>query len=213
MHMFGNTLCKHGYKLKNTPAKFTIDLKIDAGKYGPESFGIITDKTTISIVGGDTRGLIYGSLALCENIRNGVGLDKIKAYEEKPRYPYRTIKFDLPYDTYRHSYALDLHQETCKDIKYWESFLDMMAENRFNILSLWNLHPYVYMIRAKNFPEASPFSDPEMKEWQTLFHGILRMAKEREIETYLVPFNIFVSPEFSKAQHACRWTIWSTTFL
>ena len=77
----------------------------------------------------------------------------------------------------------------------------MMAENRFNILSLWNLHPYVYMIRAKNFPEASPFSDAEMKEWQTLFHGILRMAKEREIETYLVPFNIFVSPEFSKAHN------------
>lgn len=201
MRMLGNTLGKHGYKLKNTPAKFTIDLKIDANKYGPESFGIISDKTTISIVGGDTRGLIYGSLALCENIRNGVALDKIKAIEEKPRYPYRTIKFDLPYDTYRHSYALDLHQETCKDIKYWESFLDMMAENRFNILSLWNLHPYVYMIRAKNFPEASPFSDAEMKEWQTLFHGILRMAKEREIETYLVPFNIFVSPEFSKAHN------------
>lgn len=201
MRLLENTLGKAGYKLRDTLTKFTIDLKIDSLKYGPESFGIIPNKTTISIVGGDSRGLIYGSLALCENIRNGVALDKIKATEEKPRYPYRNIKFDLPYDTYRHSYALDLHQETCKDIKYWESFLDMMAENRFNILSLWNLHPYVYMIRAKNFPEASPFSDSEMKEWQTLFHGILRLAKEREIETYLVPFNIFVSPEFSKAHN------------
>ncbi|MCA0363118.1 MAG: hypothetical protein LCH67_03690 [Bacteroidetes bacterium] len=201
MRLLENTLGKAGYKLRDTLTKFTIDLKIDSLKFGPESFGIIPSKTTIRIVGGDSRGLIYGSLALCENIRNGVALDKIKATEEKPRYTYRNIKFDLPYDTYRHSYALDLHQETCKDIKYWESFLDMMAENRFNILSLWNLHPYVYMIRAKNFPEASPFSDAEMKEWQTLFHGILRLAKEREIETYLVPFNIFVSPEFSKAHN------------
>lgn len=201
MLMLEKTLSKKGYILKNNSSKFTINLKIEAGKYEPESFVILRDKTTISIIGGDARGLIYGSLALCENIRNDVGLDKIKAFKEKAKYPYRTIKFDLPYDTYRHSYALDLHQETCKDIKYWEAFLDMMAENRFNILSLWNLHPYVYMIRAKNFPEASPFSDVEMAEWQTLFHGILRMAKEREIETYLVPFNIFVSPEFSKAHN------------
>jgi hypothetical protein len=75
----------------------------------------------------------------------------------------RAIKFDLPWDTYRHSYALDQHQQTCSDTAYWKAFLDMMAANRFNALSLWNLHPYVYMIRAKNFPEATPFNEAELK--------------------------------------------------
>lgn len=57
------------------------------------------------------------------------------------------------------------------------------------------------MIRAKNFPEASPFSDKELQEWQSLFHGIFRMAKERAIEIYIIPFNIFVSPAFAKAHN------------
>src|SRR4051812_38504794 len=40
-----------------------------------------------------------------------------------------------------------------------------------------------------------------MKEWKTLFSGIFRMAKERSIDTYIIPFNIFVSPGFSKAHN------------
>ena len=39
---------------------------------------------------------------------------------------------------------------------FWEAFLDMMADNRFNALTLWNMHPWPYMIRATNFPLATP---------------------------------------------------------
>jgi hypothetical protein len=155
----------------------------------------------ILVTGGDERGMIYGSLSVAEDIRNGVRLQDIKARSEKPNYSLRAVKFDLPWDTYRHSYALDLHMETCKDVNYWKAFLDMMVENRLNSLSLWNLHPYTFMIKPKNFPEASPFNDQEMKEWKKLFSSIFKMAKERAIDTYIIPFNIFVSPEFSKAHN------------
>ena len=40
-----------------------------------------------------------------------------------------------------------------------------------------------------------------MKEWQTLFHTIFRMAQERAIDIYIIPFNIFVTPEFAKAHN------------
>jgi hypothetical protein len=40
-----------------------------------------------------------------------------------------------------------------------------------------------------------------MKQWQTLFHAIMRMANERAIDTYIIPFNIFVTPEFAKAHN------------
>src|SRR4030095_4774303 len=33
------------------------------------------------------------------------------------------------------------------------------------------------------------------------FHSIMRMAEERAIETYIIPFNIFVTPEFAKAHN------------
>ena len=77
----------------------------------------------------------------------------------------------------------------------------MMVTNRLNTLTLWNLHPYPLLIKSKNFPEASPWTDAEMKEWQRLFHSIVNMATERAIETYIIPFNIFVTPEFARAHN------------
>jgi hypothetical protein len=100
--------------------------------------------------------------------------------------------------SYRRHESLQLHDETCRDLKFWEQFLDMMAENRFNTLTLWSLHPFTRMIRPKNFPEACGFNDEELAEWQTFWHALFRMAKDRGIATYMVNWNIFVSPEFSK---------------
>jgi hypothetical protein len=74
-----------------------------------------------------------------------------------------------------------------------------MVENRFNAFTLWTLHPFTYMIRPENFPEASPWSDAEFAEWQGLYREIFRMAKERGLDTYVVFWSIFVSPEFAKA--------------
>ncbi len=194
---------KKGYSVKQGATTDTIYLSLNFSKsnLGSESYSISINGKNISITGGDERGLIYGSLSVAEDLDNGIPLEKIRASNEKPNLGLRAIKFDLPWDTYRHSYSLDQHIETCKDTSYWRAFLDMMAENRFNALTLWNLHPYTFMIRAKNFPEACPFSDAELKQWQTLFHTIFKMAKERAIDLYLVPFNIFVSPEFSKAHN------------
>ena len=181
---------------------YLIILTIDSTHHlAPESYSILPQDRTITVTGGDARGLIYGSLALTEEISNGIPLTKIRAGSERPHLPFRAIKFDLPWDTYRHSYALDQHIATCRDTLFWKAFLDMMAENRFNTLTLWNLHPYPFMIRAHNFPEATPFTADEQKEWQALFHSIFRMAAERCIDTYLVPFNIFVSAEFAKAHN------------
>jgi hypothetical protein len=66
---------------------------------------------------------------------------------------------------------------------------------------LWNLHPYTFLIKPENSPEASPWNDEEMNKWKKLFSGIFRMAKERGIDTYIMPFNIFVTPEFAKAHN------------
>lgn len=190
-----------GYTSTNAKGAAVIELSVSARQLGDEAYSIGVIGKQINVTGGDERGMIYGALSLAEEVSNGARLERIKSRSEKPHYTLRAIKFDLPWDTYRHSDALDLHYETCKDLNYWKAFLDMMIENRFNALSLWNLHPYTYMIRPKNFPEASAYTDSELKEWQTLFKGIFRMAKERAIDTYIIPFNIFVSPEFSKAHN------------
>jgi hypothetical protein len=173
---------------------------------GSEGFSLATRDGRLRIAGGDERGAMYGVLDVAEQIRTGTLWNRIQDRTVKAQFEFRAIKFNLPWSAYRTSPALEQHQETCKDLKYWEAFLDMMAENRFNVLSLWSMHPYTYMIRPKNFPEACPFNDAELAEWQKLWRGIFAMARERGIETYLINWNIFVSPEFSRAHNVAPWS-------
>ncbi|HLA73078.1 MAG TPA: hypothetical protein VK624_16345 [Steroidobacteraceae bacterium] len=181
--------------------RFTLGL--DA-KLGAEAFSIVARGRSVSVSGGDARGLIYGALAAREQLLNGVDITKLAAQPRKPAEIFRGIKFNTPWDTYRPSSALDQHYDTARDLKYWEAFLDMLVENRFNSLSLWTLHPFTYMIRPKNFPEASKWTDTQFAEWQHLYREIFRMAKERGLDTYVVFWSIFVSKEFAQAHDVAK---------
>lgn len=183
---------------------YRMSFSIDTVLYGPESFSVLPGKGIIKITGGDARGLIYGSLSLAEDLLNGIKLQDISSKTEKPHYLLRAIKHNTSWYSYRPSSALDQHYETLRNPAYWKAFLDMMAENRFNSLAIFNLHPFVFMITPENFPEASPFTPEEMEQWKELHREIIRMASERAIDVYLVPFNIFVSEEFSKAHNVAR---------
>lgn len=173
---------------------------------GPEGFRQFRQGAGRTIAGGDERGAMYGVLDVAEQIRLGTPWDKLEARTVKAQFEFRALKFNLPYAAYRSSPVIEQHQATCKDLKFWEAFLDMMVENRFNVLTLWSQHPFHYMVRPTNFPEASPFSEAELAEWRTLWRGLFAMAKERGIETYLINWNIFVSPEFSRAHNVARWS-------
>jgi len=181
-----------------------VTLQISSEGLTPEAFSIVPRGKTIAITGADARGLIYGALALREQLANGTHIDNVKAFSEKPALPFRGIKFNTPWDTYRPSSALDQHYATARDLEFWEAWLDMMVENRFNAFTLWTMHPFTYMVRPKNFPEASKWSDAEFAEWQHLYHEIFRMAKERGLDTYVVFWSIFVSEEFSKAHGVAK---------
>lgn len=187
-----------------------IVVTIDSGmmtELGKEGFKRISSNHGLEITAGDERGAMYGVLDVAEQIRTGTRWNKIEDRTVKPKLEFRAIKFNLPWSAYRTSPALEQHQGTCKDFKYWEAFLDMMAENRFNVLTLWSMHPFTYMIRPKNFPEACPFDDGEMADWKKLWCGIFAMAKERGIDTYLINWNTFVSPEFSRAHNVAPWSV------
>lgn len=197
----GKSLKEKGYILSEKKSEYLILLEIVSDELSDEAYSIIVNGKIIIVKGGNERGIIYGSLSLAEDLRNGIPLQEIKARSESPNLPFRAIKFNLPWDAYREGYAMEMHTETCRDVAFWREFLDMMAENRFNALTLWNLHPFPFMIKPKNFPEACLFTDKEMRDWQDLYSNIFRMARERGVDTYIVNWNIFVSPEFSRAHN------------
>ncbi|NQT84735.1 hypothetical protein HQ563_17080 [bacterium] len=169
----------------------------------PEGFQLLRLRTKrgrmLCIQAKDESGAMYGVLDLAEQVRIRGGLDNVQEKVSNPRFPFRAIKFNLPWSPYRSSAATEMHLDTCRDLNFWRRFLDMMTENRFNVLSLWNLHPFPFMIRPENFPEACPFSVEDMEEWRLFWRSLFRMAKNRGIETYIVNWNIVVSPQFASA--------------
>jgi len=194
-------LNENGYTVKENGG-FQINFAIDTLQLVKEAFTILPEGKNIHITGGDERGLIYGALSLSEDIRNGIALSDCRQKNEKPgSLEFRALKHNLPWDSYRHSFTIDQHMDICRDTTYWEAYLDMMAENRFNVLTIWNLHPFPYMIMPKNYPEASPFTAEEFEEWQTLYKTIFRMAKDRAIETYILWYSIFTTPQFARAHN------------
>lgn len=147
----------------------------------------------------NASGLTYGLAHIREVLQQGKDLSKIHSGTFNPHLPYRILKYNLPWSPYRNSEAITLHDTTCRDLRYWERFLDMMVDTRFNVLSLWNIHPFPYLIKSKSFPYANNFSEKEMAQWQLFWTELFKMARIRGIETFIVNWNIAVSPEFAKA--------------
>lgn len=153
----------------------------------------------ILVLASDATGAMYGALELAEQVRTGGGLAAVQERAVNPRIGFRAVKFNLPWSAYRDVPPTETHLSVARDLEFWRRFLDMMAENRFNALTLWNLHPFPYMIRPTGFPEATPLDHAELAEWQRFWKALFRMAKERGIETYVINWNIVVSPEFAAA--------------
>ncbi|MEM7791347.1 MAG: hypothetical protein AAF546_08095 [Verrucomicrobiota bacterium] len=180
----------------------TIKVEIVPAAERPEissgGFQIEKSEDVIEIQAIDERGAMYGLLELEEQLSRRGTLQKIEPTLQNPRFPFRAIKFNLPWSSYRQFPALEANLEACRDLEMWEDFLNMMAENRFNALTLWNIHPWPYLVRPTNFPNATGFSDEELAEWKVFWKALFRMAKDRGIETYLLNWNAFVSEGFNE---------------
>jgi hypothetical protein len=207
LHQQGDTLKRMGDHASGQAPQIAV--AIDAARMtdlGAEGFRAVRSGEQLRVIGADDRGAMYGVLEVADQIRFGTAWNQISDRTIKAQFEFRAIKFNLPWAAYRTSHAIRQHQETCQDLRFWKAFLDMMAANRFNVLSLWSLHPYHHMIRPTNFPEACPFNEAELAEWKKLWSGIFAMAKQRGIETYLVNWNVFVSPEFARSHDVAHWS-------
>ncbi len=141
------------------------DLRISFSAYelgmGPQSFRIQKQgNRVISIIYGDSLGAMYGGLDVAEMITLGGGL---QAVQEKARKPYvlrRGLKFNIPFDGRTPSYddtgtAAQENIAVMWDFEFWRNFLDTMARNRYNVLSLWTTHPYPGMVELPQYPEVN----------------------------------------------------------
>ncbi|MEK7403959.1 MAG: carbohydrate-binding family 6 protein [Acidobacteriota bacterium] len=116
-------------------------------------------RTTMAVLGADAAGAMYGGLDLAEAIRWGA-LDAVRDADHSPHIERRGIKFNIPLDVRTPSYSDNSHaaQNNIPEMwsfDFWREFLDEMARHRFNVLTLWNLHPFPSLVKAPEFPEVA----------------------------------------------------------
>jgi hypothetical protein len=183
----------------NLPNEISSQVNFDGIDNGGYRIQNIKGTKTILLISKNQEGAVYGMMDLWESIQSGMYPLEIQDRIFNPAFEYRIVKFNLPWSPYRESPATEIHTHISRDLSFWEKFLDMMVENRLNVLSLWNNHPFPFLIKSENFPKANSFSDTEMEEWQTFWKSLFRMAKLRGIQTFIINWNIVVSPEFAEA--------------
>ncbi|WP_435319244.1 hypothetical protein [Haloarchaeobius sp. TZWSO28] len=194
----GATVTRHDCgETTSTDVVVTVDESNE--EIAAEGFAVRRTADGVTVSARDDRGAMYGALEVAERVRRGGGLSAVEETTASPAASFRALKFNLPWSAYRSGEQTQLHYETCRDLDFWRDFLDMMAENRFNALTLWNLHPFPYLVRPEGFPEASQFTDDELTSWRAFWRDLFRMASERGIETYLLNWNIVVSESFAEA--------------
>jgi len=181
----------------------------------------------ITIIARDAGGALYGGLELAEQIRTR-GVQGVTDTDRNPYMPMRGTKFNIPLDLRTPSYSdmSDSAQEniaTVWDFEFWRAYLDALARDRYNYVSLWNLHPFPSMVKLPDYPDVAlddvwrskikfdedystrtvdivtpaMLADKEVVKQLTIeqkidfWRRVMQYAKDRNIEFYVMTWNIF----------------------
>jgi|GEM_PF-416897 len=154
-----------------------------------ENYEIIKAGESITLKCAGEAGAMYALLDLAETI-DYFGLEAVKNKSVTPLLEKRGIKFNMPFEPYDTGDAIEKNKTTFLSREYWQNFLDMMAKNRYNTLSLWGEHPFHMMFRLEKYPNTCPYDDMELEWYKELFRFIFRYAKDRNIRIYIITWNI-----------------------
>ncbi|MBP7403008.1 MAG: hypothetical protein KBA30_10375, partial [Clostridia bacterium] len=183
--------------------------------------------TSVRIEGDDEAGAMYGVLDVADQVEAGTWRDTLADRDVAPRIEKRGIKFNIPLDARTPSYSDngDSAQEnidTVWDMDFWRGFIDRMALDRFNVLTLWNMSPGPSLVRVPAFPDVAlddvmrashaPNSDLRGMALYTpvqadslvrlrrlsiddkirFWRGVMEYARERCVSVWLFTWNIYV---------------------
>ena len=126
----------------------------------PQGYLIRTSGGILYAVGADPAGTMYAGLDIAEAIRLDGAPGNIPDKTVRPFIARRGIKFNIPLDLRTPSYSdcSDAFQANIPEMwsmDFWRAFLDAMARHRYNVLTLWNLHPFPSVVKVPEFPDVA----------------------------------------------------------
>jgi hypothetical protein len=135
-----------------------IVLQVQAGAK-PQAYSLRRQGQNLTVSGSDAAGAMYGGLDVAEAVRLGT-IGQIGDSEHSPNIERRGIKFNIPLDVRTPSYSdnSDSAQNNIPEMwsfDFWTEFLDEMARDRFNVLTLWSLDPFPSIVKVPEFPDVA----------------------------------------------------------
>ena len=114
----------------------------------------------ITIASAGEAGMMYGILDLEREICHAGKMEGIADREVQPYLKNRGIKLNLPLDARTPSYSDSSDSATNNiihmwEFEFWTRFLDQMALEHYNVLSLWTLSPFPSLVKIPEYPNLS----------------------------------------------------------
>ena len=169
-----------------------------------EGFHLYTTKNgTLYIIGNDASGALYGCIELADQINNSGTLPTNLAISDQPEMVLRGTCIGLQkpdylpgHDVYEYPYTPETFP-WLYDKALWIKYLDMMVENRYNSLYLWNGHPFSSLLRLKDYPYAVEVDDATLKKNEEIFQFLTKEADKRGIWVIQMFYNIIIPKPFA----------------
>ena len=192
-----------------------------------QSYDLVKEGVCLRILAADEEGALHALLDMADSVEARGDLSAMREGLNTPYIKNRGIKLNAPLDARAPSYTDcgDSAQENIAfmwDESFWQGYLDRMALQRYNALTLWNLCPFPVMVRVPEYPDAAlddvmissfmaggtsralHFYTPEMKEnlvcirrmtidEKTAFwRRVFQYAADRCIKVYLFTWNLYL---------------------
>ena len=125
----------------------------------PQSYAVRRHGRELILLAPDAQGAMYAALDVADAIREGE-LGAVEGVDRTPYLERRGLKFNIPLDLRTPSYsdpgtAAQANIPVMWEMDFWRDYIDDMARNRFNVLTLWNLHPFPSLVRVPDYPNVA----------------------------------------------------------
>jgi hypothetical protein len=190
-------------------AKSNTDLQAQLTAAGGQAVGALGEQEYVLRVtgsentkgywalGGDRIGAMYGGIHIGEIVAAG-SLANFQ-YEDKTPYIHkRGLKFNIPLDKRTPSFddggvSAKTNRDDVWDLDFWREYLDVIARQRFNVLSLWVRHPFPSIVKVPGYEDVALNDGVEGDNGKKINHytidqkiehwrQVLEMAHDRGIE-------------------------------
>lgn len=170
-----------------------------------EGYAISTlAKGNVVISGKDESGVLYGCLDLEEQLKNTAELPGKITCSNQPEMVLRGTAIGLQKPDYlpgREVYEYPYTEGTFPwfyDKQIWLKYLDMMVENRYNSLYLWNGHPFSSLVKLKDYPYALEVDEATFRKNEEMFRFLTQEADKRGIWVIQMFYNILIPKPFAE---------------